>query len=230
DYVPAGTDVPVVITTGKWRRQLTVPFVAKCVDNPIMDGQFRLPRTSSEGDIPKFAIATGSCDALECLLRKMGVADSEFTPSNGAGRVHLYASNGSAKLIDNTPLTGVSTLWSDVEKMKEYDIMLFSCECGPQPAEKPQPYMDNLKTFADLGGRVFLSHYHNIWFDGEKNNPSHAPAVWPEVATCDIDILTTPTTAYIDTVNNPKGTAFAEWMTAVGGSTTPGQITVSGGR
>ena len=228
ENVPPGTDVPVIITTGKWRRQLTVPLVAKCVDNPVMDGAFRLPKDKSEGDIPQFAIATGSCDALECLLRKMGVADSEFTADSGDGQVHLYASNG-ATAVGSSTLSAASTLWGDLERMKQYDIMLFSCECGPRPAEKPQAYMDNLKAYADLGGRVFLSHYHSIWIEGEENVPTHAPAVWPQVATCNIDNYNSGT-GVIDQVNNPNGSAFAQWMMAVGGSTTPGQVTITESR
>ena len=49
----------------------------------------RFPRKQSEGDIPQFAIATGSADAFECLMLKMLDA-AEFTRPDGSGRVHMY--------------------------------------------------------------------------------------------------------------------------------------------
>jgi hypothetical protein len=227
--MPSGTDVPLFITIGKWRRKVTIPNVVACQDNPLDNTITSLPKNKTEGDLPKIAVATGSCDALECLIRKLGVSDSEFTTDNGAGRIHLYSSNGASKLSNNSAFTAASTLWGDVNKMKKYDLMMFSCECSPQANQKPQAYMDNLKQYADLGGRVFLSHYHSIWVEGEEGVPTHAPAVWPEVATCATDDYNTGT-GIIDQVNNPKGSSFAQWMTNVQGSATPGTIVINESR
>src|SRR5215212_11205979 len=58
--IPAGTNVPIIITTGKWRRKLTVNTTA-CADTPIPDGTFRLPKNKTEGDLPHIAIVTGGC-------------------------------------------------------------------------------------------------------------------------------------------------------------------------
>jgi hypothetical protein len=96
ENVPAGTNVPLVIQIGKWRRQVVIPSVSACGNTPLPAELTRLPRTQAEGDIPLTSIATGNVDTLECVLRKMGVADSEFTLPTGNGRIHMYRATGAA--------------------------------------------------------------------------------------------------------------------------------------
>jgi hypothetical protein len=224
--VPSGENIPLVITVGKWRRQITIPAVAACADTPLAADQTSLPKQQSEGDLPRIAMVTGNCDALECLARRLGVADSEFTNDAGEGRVHLFASNGANRTASGLAFAPATSLWGSVEKLSQYDLAMFSCECSQRAIEKPQSAMDALKAYADLGGRVFLSHYHNIWISGEMGNPMHAPAVWPTIASCNIDAVPTGTGA-IDQVHNPRGGQFASWMVTTEGSTTLGQFPIS---
>ncbi|MGE0868545.1 MAG: carboxypeptidase-like regulatory domain-containing protein [Kofleriaceae bacterium] len=227
--VPSGTDVPLFVTVGKWRRKVTIPKVEACQDNPLPPEITSLPKNKSEGDLPKIAIATGSCDALECLVRKLGVSDSEFTDPTKDGSVHLYTMNGAATNMQGTAFPPAATLWDNLDQLKKYDLAMFSCECGQEAAAKSQDAMNNMKAYADLGGRVFLSHYQNVWIAGDVANPTHAPPVWPQIATCDSDEFLTGSDM-IDTVNNPKGAAFQNWMMNVQGSTTPGVIPIQDGR
>src|SRR4029078_11870479 len=56
--VPVGTNIPVVIQTGKWRRQITLPMVKACQDNVFSGTEtFRLPKDQREGHPPRIAIA-----------------------------------------------------------------------------------------------------------------------------------------------------------------------------
>jgi hypothetical protein len=225
---PDGEDVPVVITVGKWRRQLRIP-VAACTDNPLSAAQTSLPRNRAEGDLPRIALVTGNCDALECLVRKLGIDDAEFTPDTGDGRVHLFTSNGAERTVASGLFSPAIALWGSVDKLKQYDLAMFSCECSQQPGNKPQAAMDALKAYADLGGRAFLSHYHSVWISGEYGRPAHAPRVWPTIATCDLD-LNAAGTGMIDQAGNARGSAFASWMAAVGGSTTYGRLPIMDAR
>jgi hypothetical protein len=88
---PVGTDIPLVIQIGKWRKQTKISNVAACVDNPQPDRSLTLPKNQSEGDIPNIAISTGFADTLECLLRRIGVDASEYVPGAAPeGRIHIF--------------------------------------------------------------------------------------------------------------------------------------------
>ena len=105
ENVPVVANLPIVIQVGKWRREITLASVTACVDNPITDANLtRLPRTKAEGHIPKMALTTGGSDALECLLRKIGIADAEFTTDTGNGRVHLYIGGWSDARAASAPI------------------------------------------------------------------------------------------------------------------------------
>jgi len=188
--------------------------------------------------MPSIAIVTGQYDSLECLVRKLGVADTEFTTDAGDGKVHLYASNGTDQFADGTTFTPAHTLWGDAAKLKNYDFALFSCEGNTDSSlvsSKTQAEMDNVQSFADAGGRLFLSHYHQIWVDGRIGGGFMVPtpsAEWRNVMTCSdthplsLDMIE----AVIDQTSNPKGPAFAQWLVNVGATNTPGQVHVNEAR
>ena len=236
--VPAGTNVPVVIQSGKWRRTITIPTVNKCTDNALAAADTHLPKNKAEGDIPKIAITTGSADALECLIRKLGVDASEITSGSGTGQVHLYSGNGVDKIQGGGNLADAQTLWGSVNTLKPYDIVILSCEGSQNPDTKSQTDLDAMKAYADLGGRVFASHWHNIWIEGstQDQNMRQKPAVWAAtgpgtgVATWNNASTTFNEDDTIDEVSNPKGMSFATWMLNVGGSTTRDAIPVTEGK
>src|SRR6202012_2117897 len=96
---PVGTNIPLVMQIGRWRRQIRVSTVTACTDTPLSASLSRLPRSKIEGDIPLTAVVTGADDATECLLRDIGVADSEFTNPNGTGRIQLYTGSSAAGAV-----------------------------------------------------------------------------------------------------------------------------------
>ena len=213
--VPDGVNVPLVIQVGKWRRRVDIPNVLPCQDNILPPNVTSLPKNKTEGDIPKIAMTTAGCDQLECLVRKLGVDAKEFTAESGAGRINLFNSGGHSGDSTGVVLTSADSLWADLNKLKKYDIAAFSCECSPHAGATPA-MMSNVKTFADLGGRVFMSHYNAQWISGSTSAPQ---PVWSTVAACAVEGTPPNSTGVIDQVNNPKGAAFATWMMNVGGAT-----------
>jgi len=262
ENVPSGSNIPVVITIGKWRRQLKLTNVEPCTTQQLAPVDTALPKSrddvtpnTTSVDMPQIAISTGSADALECLVRRLGIADKEITSDTQGGKIHLFADTqaiqgpngvgvknfdlgfggGLGNFNDSQKLWGNAT---NAGKLSDYDIVLLSCETAQHAETKPQEAMDHLKTYADLGGRVFLSHWHNIWITGSTQAPTNGakPMVWsdmsntePMIATfTDNTILSDGTVDTIDEDphDNPKGMSFASWMSNVGGSPARGIVPI----
>ncbi|MRG91026.1 carboxypeptidase regulatory-like domain-containing protein [Polyangium spumosum] len=227
--VPVGKDIPLVIQVGKWRRQIVLPAVTECVDNPLADPQVtRLPRNQSEGDLPHIALTTGGADPLECLLRKIGIDDAEFTPADGGGRVQLFAGPGgsnkyASSLNNGASFAAATTLWSSVDSLKKYDIVLMACEAAQNTSQKPQAARQAMFEYASQGGRIFASHWHNYWLE-EGPEPFPQTAVFNHQAD-----LANPFTAKIDDTF-PKGAALRDWLVNVSASTTPGELVIKEGQ
>lgn len=88
--MPAGSSVPLVVQLGRWRRQFTVDVATSCGANAVPAKTLTMPKNHTEGDIPRIGVLTGGYDPMECVLRKMGVQDSEFTNPGGAGHIQFY--------------------------------------------------------------------------------------------------------------------------------------------
>jgi hypothetical protein len=232
--VPAGIDVPLVIQVGKWRRVVKLPEVKPCQENTFTDPELtRLPRSQAEGNLPKIALVTGDADHLECFLRRVGIADSEFTNPDGAGRVNLYKDTGSSSYQGGASFPAASVLWNSLETMKANDILLFACS-GTDDATREgitAQQKADLKTYLDGGGRAFLEHYHDTWLRGGNEDPTleeefmYQKTPFPAMATWlppgDFDYQAGHPGAsapYTVDTTFPKGNDFADWLEFVGAS------------
>jgi len=228
--VPAGSNIPLVIQLGKWRRQITVPSVLPCTEIALTDSNLtRLPRNSSEGHLPRIALTTGSASAIECWLRKVGISDSEFTPETGAGRVHLFfggagdsSGSGAQQLTSGESFTDAYTsLFANPTKLASYDMVLLGCE-GEQLSAAKDPYTANIKGYADGGGRILAEHFQSYWV---RRGPTPWPATanWLNAVSADIP---SPLTAVLD-ASSADGMALEAWVTGWGVAAN-GQLSVYG--
>jgi hypothetical protein len=230
----------LVIQIGKWRREISLPEVKPCQENAFSDPNvFRLPRNQTEGHIPKIALSAGEADSLECLLRRIGVDESEFTNPDGPGRVNIFADpcvttdcEAPTSYANGTPYPVAATsLWGSVEALRAYDMVLMSCQ-GSQSAgrEKTSEQKQGLKTYLESGGRVFLEHYHYSWLrggneaieieDARKYPPTPFPvlATWATPDDPNIDVGSEDAVQYLIDTSFPKGNDFADWLVNVGAS------------
>ncbi len=238
---PAGSNVTVVVQLGKWQRAFT-ETITPCVTNTLPT-HLTLPSTRAQGNIPRFAIDTGSVDVMECVLLKMGIAQSEFVnPAiaggvpTAAGRVQLYHGTDLAgisgqggptggEIIDkNTPAE--AALIETASVMNSYDVILFPCKGGEALYDAANGFpnaLGNLLAYGTAGGRFFTTHYSYVWLF--QNGAYANTATWEVNHHSYAD--TTVFTGYVNQ-GFATGATLAQWLQqpAVGASTTLGQIPV----
>jgi hypothetical protein len=166
--VPAGVSFPLVVQMGRWRKIVMIPAVTKCTTAAQAAGTIRLPTKQHEGgtadSIPLFALSTGFVDGLECVFRKLGIADTEFTNPGGTGRIQFYQDDGAggtsgARIDSNTP--SISSLVATQAQLEKYDATIFACAGGP--TDKATASRTAVLNYANEGGRVFATHYNYTW-------------------------------------------------------------------
>jgi hypothetical protein len=216
--VPPGTNVPIVVQTGKWRKEFMIPTVTKCVDNPQPDKTFRMPRSGTDGNLPDIAISTGNADSLECLLLRIGLDAGEWMGGPGAaGHVHIFHGNGA-----NTTNPGPESymgLWdAPGTDLMNNDITLLSCE-GGETANVTAQSQQFLLNYANAGGRVFASHYHYSWFNMGPWMALNLATWYPggnHFDPNDTNHLSFPGDVYTTLLNGggtfPEGVALKQWL------------------
>jgi hypothetical protein len=239
--VPVGSNVPLVLQVGKWRRSLHVN-VTQCQDNAQADKSLTLPGTlgaSPDDNIPDIAVSTGGADTLECLMSRIGMPASEYVAgAGGNGHIHVFSGgspNGRGNMVggpENPPMPGApassTDLWANQGQLMPYDITLLSCEGGETYNANPPA----LEAYLNAGGRAFGSHFHYSWFAGPIGSMQNysAPADWGN----NLAMPWTPGNnskqdpiggTVVTTLNGssmpfPKGVALQQWLTmlnALGG-------------
>jgi hypothetical protein len=198
---PVGAAVPLVLQIGKWRRAITVNTSAtQCGDAAQPDKSLSLPGTlqgaGPNDSMPDIAVSTGSADSLECLMKRIGLPDTEYVAGAATtGHIHVFSGGSPAPMgrgggggggtvgtVEGTVMPGApasdTTLWDSQAHLMPYDILLLSCEGGETFNANPPA----LESYLDAGGRAFASHYHYAWFSGplasRRVQTYAAPADW----------------------------------------------------
>ncbi|HEY5328724.1 MAG TPA: choice-of-anchor D domain-containing protein [Acidobacteriaceae bacterium] len=218
--VPVGASIPIVAVSGRWRVQAQVPMTTACADTAF---SMNMPKNKTQGDIPKIAIATGSVDQVECVLLKMGIAQSEFTNPGGTGRINLFHGDGSpgtgGVVIDtSTPTESILMGTNDSTNavLSQYDVLMLPCEGGASVRAAQE--LANLVAFANAGGRVYASHFSYGWM--YTNPPFNKVASWTGNSQTLSDGIATVDTTF------SEGQTLATWLQEVGATTIKGQMQV----
>jgi len=215
---PVGTNIPIVAISGRWRVQSTVNTTA-CANTAA---NLSMPQNQLQGDIPKIAIASGAVDQVECILLRMGISQSEFTDPTGSGRINIYkGTGGSGAVIDASSSTQATLMGGDGSTLNQYDVLMLPCQGTPNDmaagADGTQE-LTNFVAYANAGGRVYSSHYSYAWMD--QNPPFDSVVKWDVGQGDPNDGYATVDTSFTG------GETLSTWLTEVGASTIPGQMTL----
>jgi hypothetical protein len=217
-----------VIQAGKWQRQFSEAVGA----SPLTGLQLGMPANHTQGNLPYIAIATGSVDGAECVLRDMGISDSEFSDDNqtvnAGGYIHLYrgSSSAGAEINASTPsetglMNGTSTT-----ALNAYDMVMFPCQSNAN-SQATAAGATNLLNFAEAGGRIFATHFSYAWLDPA---PAYG-ALFGNVANWIAEVPASSLNSAVATVqeNFSDGIILADWLHNAGStvSGTTNQIDIS---
>lgn len=172
--VPAGKMIPLVVQKGRFRRLVRVP-VAPCQSQALpLDGEIlALPRSRSEGDLPQIAVAAGDHDAIECVLRDLGLDPAEFGASDGPAAVHLY--DGQTPGMPTLPgQLALPALLRDRARLFRYHLVFVNCSgiAYSQTLLQDKTVLDNLRDYVAAGGRFYATDWS---YDFIQQVPELAP-------------------------------------------------------
>jgi hypothetical protein len=244
---PDGANIPLVIQIGKWRNYFVIPNVTECAANnadTLLPAKLTLPKTQTEtkfSNIPSIAVSTGGADTLECILARIGVAESEYTgsPTSTSGHIHIFQGSGGNNTVGPMGQSSPSSLWDSDADINRYDVVMLSCE----GAETTQPNSKVLADYVNGGGRVFASHYHYAFFYDDA--ASTVAPEFPNVA--DWSLATSGGLTGTDDYNEqvaaiiqtklangaafPEGQALDTWLNGVGALSGPptGELPITDG-
>ncbi len=171
--VPVTDNTPIVIQKGRWRKTVHVP-ISKCERQGLSAEQTRLPRDRTEGTLPQMAVAVGDYDSIECVLKNIGVAPSEFTSPKKQGAIHLYdnetAGTGAPGKVN------VGELLRSLPAMRQYNLIFLNCSettySGGLLADSQ--VKQNLVDYVASGGRLYATDWS---YDFVQQPPSFSPYI-----------------------------------------------------
>ena len=248
--VPATTKVPLVVQIGKWRREVFLPQVKACTDNPIAgSASTRLPKNHSEGNLPQMALVTGSADNLGCFLEGVGLDPDEYSAPHAGGRLDIYrgldheeaedAAEAEAARPASRPArpetARPTTRTASGTRRRISRLTTSSCSLARAtrtipddpdsntPTNKTAGSKTALRDWLNEGGKAFATHYQYTWF---KNSPA---ADFKKVATWLGSSGGDQTGNYDIDTTFPKGKIFNQWLANVK-ALTGTQIALTAGR
>ena len=186
----SATDIPLVDPGGQVApRRSRVARTQACaetvVDDPQPDAPAAQPETRATSPRSRSPPAAPTAWSACCARSASTTASSRPSRARAGSTSSPARGNGSARPAATTrptpppstrgaAFTPAVTFWDDPAAFDKYDMVILSCEgnCSTRPTRAPLPGQA-LVGYANMGGRVFASHWHNVWLQG-------GPAPWTD--------------------------------------------------
>jgi hypothetical protein len=171
--------------------------------------------------LPLIALSTGSVDAMECVIRKMGVEDSQFSNAGGtAGRIRFYRDNGANCTTGGGSCTGttpsMASLLASQASVDQYDALVFPCNGTVHEVDAASKNLvldaaTNTNAYVNKGGRAFFTHYSYGWLYNQQ--PSvNLPWISTRSAQANDGTHHDPTQQVQIDTTFARGAIFAQWL------------------
>jgi hypothetical protein len=222
--VTPGVTIPIVVQSGRWRRQIMLPPVPACLPTTPAAGTFRMPQNRTDGfggfaDIPRTALVMSDNEALECLLLKMGISPSEFASYTAGApqRIRLFRNNGLTYPGVPAAVPGV------FNALNEHTQTIFDCDgagvfsASPLWSSTSAAQKAALQTYTSLGGKVFMDHLPGQLFLTTGPAPFSGVSSW-NTTLYQSTGFSIPAQGRVLTATGPQ-TAFRDWLQNVGAMT-----------
>lgn len=154
----------LVIEKGKFRRTIDLNL-SECGARVALDEEAtRLPRNTTEGEIPRIAVGTGDFDSMQIVVAKIGLGElsAEGALVPGSEQFDLY--EGSSFGFGST-YPGLDALLRDLPRMQGYDVIFVNCGSGPEQGDiftgdsiLDEPAVrENIRQYVEGGGRFYVT-------------------------------------------------------------------------
>lgn len=215
--IPVGANVHLVTQKGQFRQ--VWPMVAEATpgDYPVPGSVTTLPsRNGSGGTIPRIALVYGDSDAIQDVLAKAGIGETD-----GAYGHRWGSEVGVFDVFDNSGFAEphgepLASLIQDLDRMLQYHVIFFACSYNANFSfMQDATVQSNLREYVRRGGKLYVSDYayavvdmvwpEFVWFD----DPLHGGCVenrFPDGCNHGPPF---------DAPSRTRDTRLAEWLLAV---------------
>lgn len=217
DNVPYGADIQFVVQVGRFRKITKVPVTA-CTSAALPAGAATLPGKSTDGEIPKIAVSSGTKDHLDAILTALGITEYDCYE----GRKAAGASTATCAQVPNKKIPDVL---SSAAALDAYHMVFLSCAPGAYASWGPAggalltSINTNVAAFAAAGGRMIATDTAYDYIEQAFPDaitfagPTAAPGVAQAVDGANVGCSTGAASQYPVNVDDPALTA---WLKVVG--------------